>query len=143
MSRKKNRPSIATFVGDAAHIEGTIRFTDTIRLDGRVTGLVKGESGTLIIGKTADVDAEIHVDTAIIMGRVRGRIRAEQRIELYAPADVTGDLFAPVISMEKGVRFNGNCDIAVRVPANGNRPENGPDPTENAAALTGEKGGQK
>ena len=106
MRNGKNKGSISTFLGPEAFIEGTIHFENTIRLDGRVKGVVKGEDGTLIVGKTADIEAEIHGGAAIIMGRVRGTIVAEKRIEIYAPAEVTGDIRAPVVSMEKGVRFN-------------------------------------
>ncbi len=122
MRTGKNKGSISTFLGPEAHVEGTIHFENTIRLDGRVKGAVKGEAGTLIVGKTADIEAEIHVGVAVIMGRVRGAVVAEKRIEIYAPAEVTGDIRAPVVSMEKGVRFNGNCGIGGQAPATGAEP---------------------
>jgi cytoskeletal protein CcmA (bactofilin family) len=111
MMGNKDKRLISTFLGPEARIEGTIHFDNTIRLDGHVKGVVKSGSGTVIVGKTAVIEAEIHVGTAIIMGRVRGAVTAGNKIEIYAPAEVTGDIRAPVISMEKGVRFNGNCGI--------------------------------
>ena len=119
MAKGKNNGSISTFLGPQAHIEGTIHFENTIRIDGHVKGVVKGEAGTLIIGKTAVIEAEINVETAIIMGRVRGTVTAGKNIEIYAPAEVLGDIRAPVVSMEKGVRFNGNCGIKATVPVAG------------------------
>ena len=107
--RGRKADSISTFLGSQASVEGTIEFQGTIRLDGSVKGKIKSNGGTLIVGEKAVVDAEVFVGTAIIMGEVRGTINAEERIEVYPPGRVVGDIQAPVISIEEGGLFNGNC----------------------------------
>ncbi|MFZ5569176.1 MAG: bactofilin family protein [Thermodesulfobacteriota bacterium] len=111
MRRSKKEDSITTFLGTDACIEGTIRFSGTIRLDGSVRGKIESEGGTVIIGEKAVIDADIQVDNAIIMGKVTGFIDARNRIEVYPPATVMGDIQAPTISIDAGVKFNGNCSM--------------------------------
>ncbi len=107
--RVRKADSISTFLGSQASVDGTIEFQGTIRLDGNVKGKIKSSGGTVIVGEKAVVDAEVFVGTAIIMGEVRGTIDAEERIEVYPPGRVVGDIQAPVISIEEGGLFNGNC----------------------------------
>ena len=107
--RGRKADSISTFLGPQASVDGTIEFQGTIRLDGSVKGKIKSNGGTVIVGEKAVVDAEVFVGTAIIMGEVRGTINAEERIEVYPPGRVVGDIQAPVISIEEGGLFNGNC----------------------------------
>jgi cytoskeletal protein CcmA (bactofilin family) len=42
---------------------------------------------------------------------VHGRVEAGQRIEIFAPAQVIGDISAPTVTIDSGVVFNGNCQI--------------------------------
>ena len=111
MKKMKKAESISTFLGSGAIIQGIIEFKNTIRLDGHVKGKVFSEDGTVIIGENAIIDAEIIVDVAIIMGKVNGTIEARQRIEVYPPGHIVGDIQAPTIVIESGVVFYGNCTM--------------------------------
>lgn len=114
MSKGKKGDSISTFLGSDATIEGTIDFQGTIRLDGTVKGKICSNGGTVIVGENAVVNAEIVVDVAVIMGEVQGTIDAREKIEIYHPGKVVGDIQAPVISIDAGVVFNGNCAMKAR-----------------------------
>ena len=109
MKKKPKQDSISTFLGADAGVEGTLTFQGTIRLDGRVGGKIISEGGTVIVGEKAVVDAEISVGIAIVMGTVNGTIAASDRIEVYPPGRINGDIQAPVISIEEGGLFNGRC----------------------------------
>ena len=109
MKKTKEPEKINTFFGAGTSIEGTIEFNNTVRMDGNVKGKILGNQGTLIIGEKAVVNAEIIVDVAIIMGEVNGTIEAKKKIEVYPPGRVVGDIRAPVVLIESGVIFNGNC----------------------------------
>ncbi|MFZ0133307.1 MAG: polymer-forming cytoskeletal protein [Desulfobacterales bacterium] len=106
--------SISTFVGPDAGLEGVLTFQGTIRLDGTVKGKITSADGTLIVGEQAVVDAEIAVGSAIVMGRLTGTIAARDRIEIYPPGRITGDIQAPVITIEEGGLFNGRCTMTPR-----------------------------
>jgi cytoskeletal protein CcmA (bactofilin family) len=112
MKKRETADHISTLLGMGTSIEGTLAFKDTIRLDGAVNGTIISENGVLIIGERAMVEAQIRVGSAIVKGTVNGHIQAAERIEVYAPAKINGDLQAPVISIETGVQFNGNCSMA-------------------------------
>ena len=112
MKKKEVADHISTLLGVGTAIEGTLAFKDTIRLDGSVNGKIVSEKGTVIIGERAVVDAQIQVGSAIVKGTVNGHIQAVDRIEIYPPAKITGDIQAPVVAIETGVVFNGHCSMA-------------------------------
>lgn len=115
MRKGKKADLINTFLGPDASIEGKIKFQGTIRIDGKVKGKICSNGGTLIVGEKAVVDAEIVVDKAIIMGEINGSINASNRIEIYPPGRVIGDIQANVILIEAGAVFNGKSSMKNRI----------------------------
>ena len=109
MRKEKSNDTISTLLGAGTSVEGTLEFRDTIRLDGQVRGKIISPSGTLIIGEKALIEAEVSVGTVIIKGTVNGRIEAQDRVEIFAPARVSGDVVTPSIAIDAGVVFNGQC----------------------------------
>jgi cytoskeletal protein CcmA (bactofilin family) len=117
LGKKNKQEFITTFLCPLTSIEGRIEFEGTIRLDGKVKGHicdVEGGEGTVIIGEKAKIEADLKVDSAIIMGEVTGCIFARKKIEVYPPASVNGDMNAPVISIDSGAVFNGKCTTSSR-----------------------------
>ena len=108
---KKSKKGIQTFLGSGTILEGKLAFEGTVRLDGHFTGSIESKDGVIAIGEKAAVHAEVLVNTAIVWGEVSGNIRATNRIELHQPARVFGDLSAPVVIIDAGVVFHGNCSM--------------------------------
>ena len=113
---KKPMPSgdsttISTLLGRDTTIEGTLTFKETIRVDGGIKGKLISADGTVIVGENAVLDADIQVAVAIIRGKLNGRVEASHRVEIYAPAEVNGDISAPTVAIDSGVIFNGNCKM--------------------------------
>lgn len=100
---------IQTFLGPETTLEGKLSFNGTVRLDGHLTGSIESKEGVIVVGENAVVDADIFVHTAVVYGEVSGNIRAANRIELHQPARLFGDLRAPVVTIDPGVTFHGNC----------------------------------
>jgi len=109
MRKDRKIDRISTFIGADASFEGTIEFKGTIRVDGRVKGKISSNGGTIIVGEKAVVNADIVVGAAVVMGELNGIIDAAERIEVFPPGRVGGDIQAPVISIEPGGIFNGTC----------------------------------
>jgi cytoskeletal protein CcmA (bactofilin family) len=85
-------------------------FEGRLRIDCHVTvSLVNSQTGTLIVGETGEVQANILVATAIVDGLVRGDIRASERVELGATARVFGNIEAPALAIQPGAVFEGQC----------------------------------
>lgn len=121
MKKGKAVESVSTIVGSDASFEGTIEFSGSIRVDGKVTGRINSTKGTVIVGEQAKVEADISVSIAIIRGEVTGKIDATDRIEVYPPGRIDGDIMAPVISIDTGVIFNGNCEMTARTISSGKK----------------------
>ncbi len=109
--KKKNR-CVDAFFGSKTCIRGTLEFQGKIQLDGEVIGKIRSDEGTLIIGESAVVKANIFVRVALISGEVVGTIRAFDRIELSPSARISGDLAAKIIRIDKGAVIKGNCVIS-------------------------------
>jgi cytoskeletal protein CcmA (bactofilin family) len=108
---KKEKKGIQTFLGSETTLEGKLAFEGTVRLDGHFKGTIESKDGVMIVGDKAVIQADILVHTATVSGEVSGNIRATSRIELHPPARVFGDLTAPVVVIDAGVVFHGNCTM--------------------------------
>lgn len=106
MKRVSNR--INAFLGKGTEFEGKLTFDGMVRIDGRFKGEISTE-GTLIVGETGVIDAEISATRIIASGEVRGIVVAKERIEVLVPGKVFADLQAPVVTIDAGVVFEGNC----------------------------------
>ena len=109
--RRKGKKGIQVFLGPETRLEGRLVFDGAVRLDGHFTGNIESKEGTMIVGEKGSIHADILVHTATVSGEVRGNIRAIHRIELHPPARVFGDLSAPVVVIDAGVVFQGNCTM--------------------------------
>jgi len=109
--KKSTKKGIETFLGLETSLEGRLAFEGTVRIDGHFTGSIEGNEGVMVVGEKAVIDADILVHTAVVYGEVSGNIRATNRIELHQPARVFGDLSSPVVIIDAGVVFHGNCSM--------------------------------
>jgi cytoskeletal protein CcmA (bactofilin family) len=98
------------FLDKGSHLKGELSFEETFRIDGRFEGKIPSGS-ELILGDSADVDAEIHVERLSINGSLKGTVHASERIEIHPRARVLADLHTPVLKIEEGAHFQGSCDM--------------------------------
>ncbi len=92
-------------------IKGTIKFDGPMRIDGKVDGQIITDSGDLVIGETGTVKAAITTKSAIVEGRVEGKITASDKVALKKKAHLIGDLKAKTLVVEEGVVFVGRCNV--------------------------------
>lgn len=101
---------IIAFLGKGTEFKGVITYEGTIRIDGKVEGEIVTK-GTLIVGETAAIQAEIHAGKVISGGKITGNVRASDRVQLLSTAVHNGSIHTPVLSVEEGVVFNGKCEM--------------------------------
>lgn len=106
----KKRDEINAFLGKDTEFEGRLSFTGCVRIDGRFKGEIDSQ-GTLIVGETALLESDVHIFDIIINGEFRGNILAENRIEIHTPGKVFGNIRSPVVVIDEGVVFEGNCQM--------------------------------
>ncbi len=111
MARDIKEGRLSGFVGNGTVLTGETNFQAMLRVDGHLTGKVGSESGTLIIGSTGKVDANITVAAAMINGTVNGDIIAFEKVELGRTARVVGNIQAPRLMIEDGAIFEGSCNM--------------------------------
>jgi len=107
--------AITTILGKGSSFEGKLTFEGTVRIDGRFAGEISTE-GTLIIGESAEVEADILAATVVIKGQVQGNVRASESLAIQAPANVTGNVATPNLMIERGSFFQGHCQMDAEVP---------------------------
>lgn len=107
---KKSKDEINAFLGKDTEFEGKLSFTGAVRIDGKLSGEIFS-SGTLIVGESAVIKAQIHIADMVISGEVRGDIFAEKKIEITVPGKLFGNIKTPKLVLEEGVIFEGNCKM--------------------------------
>lgn len=111
MARDIKEGRLSGFVGNGTVLTGETNFQAMLRVDGHLTGRVTSESGTLIVGSTGRVDANILVAAAMINGTINGDIVALEKIELGRTARVIGNVQSPRLVIEDGAIFEGSCSM--------------------------------
>lgn len=98
------------FVDRGSQIEGELRFENTFRVDGRVSGSVSSE-GDLVVGEGGEVDGEIRVGRLFVSGTVKGSVEALRRVQISPGGRVFADLDTPSLAIEDGAIFQGACSM--------------------------------
>ena len=95
-----------------AQMEGSLLFADPVNLKiyGRYTGKLDTR-GTLTIGATAQVEANIIGENVIIAGKVKGNVIAKKMLVLMPTAVMHGDISTPKLNIVEGALFQGRCHM--------------------------------
>ena len=111
--RKKNQSSgeLEGFLDEGTSFSGEVSFHDTLRIDGKFEGTVSSGK-RLIVGENADVNATIDVEIVTVSGRVRGKLRASDRIELLPSARAECGVECKTFIVHEGAQFDGQCVMA-------------------------------
>ena len=111
MARDIKEGRLSGYVGHGTTLTGETHFQSILRVDGQLTGRVTSDSGTLIIGSTGRINANVAVAAAIINGVVNGDIVVTERLEIGKSARVVGNIQAPILVIEEGAVFEGGCTM--------------------------------
>ncbi len=109
MFNKKKQPPIKSLISAESCVEGSLRFSSGLRIDGELIGNVQGVEGLpslLVVSETATVSGQIRADHVIINGRVIGPVYAVV-LELQPKACVEGDIFYTALEMHQGAVISG------------------------------------
>lgn len=101
---------IKAFFGEGINFKGVLRFNGTVRIDGYLEGEII-TNDTLIVGDKAHIVAELSVGTLISLGKIEGNIVASKKIEIRAKSEIIGNVKTPVIFIDEGATFEGQCEM--------------------------------
>lgn len=111
MFGKKTQPPIKSLIAQGTHIEGNMKFSEGLRVDGEVFGDIEArpeDNGSLlVISEAAVVQGGITADHVIINGTVRGPVHARELLELQPKARIEGDISYVALEMHQGATISG------------------------------------
>jgi cytoskeletal protein CcmA (bactofilin family) len=110
MFGKKAQPPIKSLIAHGSRLEGNLKFTDGLRIDGDLVGDVTAlatEPSMLVISEAAVVEGRIEADHVIVNGRVKGPIHARELLELQPRAQIEGDVTYRALEMHQGAVIAG------------------------------------
>jgi cytoskeletal protein CcmA (bactofilin family) len=110
MFGSKKQPAIRSLIGEGTLIEGTLRFSDGLRIDGEVHGdvLAAPDGKTiLVISEKAKVVGRVVAAHVIINGTVIGPVESAQLLELQPKALIQGDVRYAALEMHQGATIEG------------------------------------
>jgi cytoskeletal protein CcmA (bactofilin family) len=106
-SKKGTSPMVV--FGNTTSFNGHLRFTETLKIQGRFKGTIDAK-GALIIDKGAVVETDhISASSLIVYGSVSGSIQASDKVDMFPGAEVRGDVKAARLRIADGVLFEGHC----------------------------------
>ena len=120
MNKIETAPKISGFIDRETELVGDIKFKENFRIDGIFKGKILSGGG-LIIGETAEVEADIEVNSMTINGRVKGTIKAKDKIEIFSKGRVIGTVATPKLVIEEGAFFQGACQMEMKALESKNR----------------------
>lgn len=112
---------LPTFIDDGADFDGTLRIASNLRIDSEFKGAIES-GGTVTVGETAGVEADIRAREVIICGAVVGNVVATRQLVLRKGSRLHGDVETPCLEIEKHAFFNGRMtmvrpEVALRANA--------------------------
>ena len=109
-----DKDQLIAFVGRGVTVKGVINYKGTVKIDGCFEGEINTE-GVLLVGPEAVLKAQVNAGSVVSHGKITGDIIAAEKVRLMAPAVLNGSVKAPVLSIEEGVLFTGQLEMAEKV----------------------------
>ena len=107
----KPKARIDSLIGSGTLIEGNIRFTGGLRIDGEVKGNVEAAEGAsssmLVLSEQARIEGSVSVADLITNGTVVGQVTITEFLEMQPRAKIVGDVDYALIEMHQGAVIEG------------------------------------
>lgn len=108
--KSTNPVTISNIIGQGSHLEGNIRTTGNLRIEGKITGGIHTKA-KVVLSHTAQIEGNIVAQNAEIGGEVKGSIEVIELLVLKSTAMVWGDITASKLVFEEGACFDGKCKM--------------------------------
>ncbi|TFH06278.1 MAG: polymer-forming cytoskeletal family protein [Spirochaetales bacterium] len=103
-------PRVRTRLGADTTLKGTLRFTESVEIAGKLEGKIIAE-GFLYIKEGAEIKADIRAQDIIVGGTVFGNIDAINRLEVLETGKIYGNVRTAKFRVADGVIFEGKCEM--------------------------------
>lgn len=106
-----------TVLSEGVAVKGELHFEKQLRINGCFEGSLHAQ-GKVIIGPTGVIKGDIHLEEAIIYGRVVGNITVN-KLTIGPTAHIVGNIHTQHLDFQKGAKLVGHVDIDPGLPALG------------------------
>ena len=108
-------PMMPFVIGEKIQIHGELTGEGDIQLMGAFRGTID-LTGTIVIGESAQVEADIAATNIIVGGHIKGNLIASGRVDLLPTGSVTGNVKTGSIAAADGASLKGEIEIDRRQP---------------------------
>ena len=108
--KKRKAGKINTLLGQQTEIQGDIRFSGGLHVDGTVKGNVSADNdgrSMLSLSESAVIEGAVSVPYVVLNGTVAGDVHSSEHVELAAKARITGNVHYNLLEMAIGAEVNG------------------------------------
>jgi cytoskeletal protein CcmA (bactofilin family) len=102
---------LRSFLGEGVEITGEVRFSEIMRVDSHISGIIVSDSGSLLIMEKGCVKATVQVGVVEVSGIVEGTITAKNSVKIHSTGRVYGDIYTPALIIDHGAVFDGKCHM--------------------------------
>ena len=100
-----------TFIDQGADFQGVLRLDDGARIDADFRGEILS-SGSVYVGESAAVLADIRAREVVVAGVVSGKVVARRELVLRATGRVQGEVETASLVVERGAMLNANTTMS-------------------------------
>lgn len=101
---------IGSIIGADMVVEGNIKATEAIRVEGNVKGDVSSD-GTLVISSTGKVIGNIRGNNIMIAGTIEGDLISGGRTEVASTGRIIGNIRTKSLIVDENAVFQGQCTM--------------------------------
>jgi cytoskeletal protein CcmA (bactofilin family) len=109
-----NGNAAINIIGAGTVIEGEIKATGDVRIDGTIRGSVSSKA-KVVIGTTGQVEGDVVCQNADISGTIKGKTTVAEMLFLKSQARINGDILTGKLVVEVGASFTGNCSMGPEI----------------------------
>jgi cytoskeletal protein CcmA (bactofilin family) len=102
------------WVGKSVVFKGELISSEDMTIDGRVEGIIEVREHTLTVGRDAKIHADIDAKMVVVLGQIKGTVKATDKIVLGEHAVVEGDLTAARVSVTDGAIVRGRVETTAK-----------------------------
>ena len=103
------------FLDRETTFEGRVAFSGVVRIDGHFRGDASSD-GTLVVGETGTVEADLELSTLVVHGTFRGVVNARDLVEIGETAVVEGSVKTSRLLIAEGAQVNAAIEMAGAPP---------------------------
>ena len=105
-----NDSGLTCIIAKGTVIEGKMRVSENIRVDGKIIGELFCEK-RLVMDSEGVVEGNIHAGEATIKGQVFGTIEVINTLHLLETSYIKGDIKTKKLHVEEGARYDGKVVV--------------------------------